>query len=493
MVRLLNKMHRPSVLRWVASALLAICCADVAAYEIVKGPAPTVDSQLHWSAYRRFSSSEGLPGATVNALAQDKDGFVYAGTDNGLAQFDGHAWHKVVLPQNNETSVVLKLLALDDNSIWIGTDNAGLYRYAQGAITAVALPVGASETDIEALTTAAENAAYVGTSRSIYQCTADRCTEIVAARSLQVAELLVGVNDDRRCLWVGTNEDGLYRIEGLESATPVLANWHLSDKELGSRSVRALAQWGGNDRQDLWVGTGFGLARISHQKIVSYGAYENERLNGVSSLLPGRNAEGNDVLHVGMFISGIAEVNLDGTWTIRNRANGLPEDYVTALYQTDMDLRTPVLWVGTQNAGIARRDAGVWSSFDERSGLPDHIIHGMGELDFPDGVRTQWIGTSDGAVRWHGQRWEAWLPPAFQHAVVNTMVRADANVWVGTDFGLINASNGAAFQAGLSQSGLPGAIIESLYYEEAEDRPGTLWIGTHYGTRQSTRQNAQEN
>ncbi len=476
-------MRRPSLLRWLALTSILVCSiAHAAPYEIVKGPAPMVDSQLHWSAYRRFSSSDGLPGATVNALAQDKDGFVYAGTENGLAQFDGHAWHKVVLPPNNETSVILKLAALDDNSIWIGTDNAGLYRYAQGAITAVALPIGASETDIEALTPAAENAAYVGTSRSLYRCTAERCTEIVAAHGLEVAELLVGVNDHRRCLWVGTNEDGVYRIDGLDDAMPVRANWHLGDKELGSLSVRALAQWGGNDRQDLWVGTGFGLARISHQRIVSYGAYENQRLNGVSSLLPGRNAEGNDVLHVGMFISGIADVNLDGTWAIRNRANGLPEDYVTSLYQTDTDLRTPVLWVGMQNAGIARRDAGVWSSFDERSGLPDHIIHGMGELDFPDGVRTQWIGTADGTVRWHDQRWEAWLPPAYGHAVVNAVARAGANVWVGTDFGLIDANSGAAYEAGLSQTGLPGAIVESVYYEEADNRQrGTLWIGTHYG------------
>jgi signal transduction histidine kinase/DNA-binding response OmpR family regulator len=418
-----------------------------------------------------------LPGATVNALAQDKDGFVYAGTENGLAQFDGHAWHKIVLPPNNATSVVLKLIALDDGSIWIGTDNAGLFRYVRGAITAQALPASATEMDIEALAAAGKNAAYVGTSESLYRCDPDACREISAGRGLQVADLLVGTFDDRRCLWIGTNVDGLYRIDGIDDATPVRADWHLL-KELGSVSVRALAQWGGNDGKDLWVGTGFGLVRISHQRIVSYGATDNDRLNGVSSLLPGRNAEGNDVLHVGFFVSGIADINLDGTWSLRNRANGLPEDYVSALYQTDTDLRTPVLWIGMQNAGIARRDAGVWSAFDERDGLPSHIIHGMGELEFSDGLRTQWIGTSDGAVRWHKGHWESWLPPAYRQAVVNAAVNADGAIWLGTDFGALVTRPGASGDTTVRLNDLPTAFVESIFHP---DEDHDVWLGTHHG------------
>ena len=476
-------MQPSSRLRWYAAALLLFnALADAAPYEFLKGPAPSVEPQFRWSAYRRFSSSDGLPGSTVNALAQDKDGFVYAGTENGLAQFDGSAWHRVVLSPTGATPTILKLIALDDGSVWAGTDNAGLFRLAKGVATSRELPVGASETDIEALAPAGRDAVYVGTSRSLYRCDPGGCKEIVAGRGLEVSALLVGTTEDRMRLWIGTNDDGVYRIENLDAADPNRADWHLGAKELGSPSILALAQWGGNDDKDLWIGTGRGLVRISRQRIVSYRAYDEELLNGVSSLLPGRNDEGSDVLHVGMFRSGIADINLDGTWSFRTRSNGLPEDYVTALYQTDSDLRTPVLWIGMQNAGIARRDAGVWSSFDERNELPDHIIHGIGELEFPDGVRTQWIGTSGGAVRWHDRRWETWLPSAAQHAVVNTIARMGERVWLGTDFGLVDAGSKTAEKMGVNASNDSDFVIEALHDEKnADGNPGTLWIGTHHG------------
>ena len=489
MVCSINKMRRASFLRWLALASLLISCVNdaVAAYDVhprgigpytfIKGPAPSVDTELYWSAYRRFSSADGLPGATVNALAQDKDGFIYAGTENGLAQFDGHAWHKIVLPPNNTTAVVLKLLALDDGSVWIGTDSSGLFRYERGSITAQTLPAGATESDIEAFAASGRDAVYLGTSQSMYRCDPTVCREIAAGRGLQVATLLVGSFDEHRCLWVGTNEDGLYRIEHLDEATPVRADWHLTT-ELGSASVRALAQWGGNDGKDLWVGTGLGLVRISNKNIVSYDAHDDNGLNGVSSLLPGRNEQGNDVLHVGFFVSGIADINIDGTWSLRNRANGLPEDYVSALYQTDADLRTPVLWIGMQNAGIARRDAAVWSAFDEREGLPSHIVHGMGELDFTDGVRTQWIGTSDGAVRWHNRHWESWLPPAYRQTVVNAAVNADGATWLGTDFGAVITRRDASGDSTTRLNDLPAAFVESVFHQEGE---AGVWLGTHHG------------
>ena len=481
-IRSPNNMLGPASLRWLALILIVVCAiADATAYEIVKGPAPIVDSRLQWSAYRRFSSSDGLPGATVNALTQDKDGFVYAGTENGLAQFDGSAWHKIVLPPNNASSVILKLVALDDGSIWIGTDNDGLFRYAHGSVTAQALPPGASEKDMEALVAAGKNAAYVGTSRSLYRCEPHACTEIKAGHGLEVAALLVDTFNDRRCLWVGTNEDGLYRIDAIDDTEPTRSDWHLGGKELGSPAVRALAQWGGNDGRDLWVGSGLRLVRVSHERIVFY-ADKNERSNGVSSILPGRNAEGNDVLHVGLSSGGIADINLDGTWSVQNRSNGLPEDYVTALYQTDTDLRTPVLWIGMQNAGIARRDAAVWSSFDERNGLPNHIIRGIGELTFPDGLRTQWIGTADGFVRWRDHRWEPWIRGAHERSVVNAAARMGDDIWLGTDFGLIDIRPDGSEAPPLDETALHGTIVEALHYEEGDTgQPGAMWIGTHYG------------
>src|ERR1700710_498505 len=149
-------MARPFTLRWLrALTVIALCnSAHIAAYEMIKGPAPTVDTDLRWSAYRRFSSTDGLPGNTVYALAQDKQGFIFAGTETGLARFDGRAWHKIDLPIANQNSMILRLNVTDNGDVWVGTDDAGLFRYAHGVISAVPFPKSAEESDIEALASA---------------------------------------------------------------------------------------------------------------------------------------------------------------------------------------------------------------------------------------------------------------------------------------------------------------------------------------------------
>ena len=232
------------------------------AYHVADAPAPLVDNTFRWSTYRRYSSSDGLPANTVNALIQDGDGFVYAGTENGLARFDGRAWHRMALPVANENSMVLKLARTRDGALWIGTDDYGLFRASNGVIVPVALPLASKEKDIEALIAADASSVYAGTSHSLYRCDARQCVEIAAARGLEVAALMSGDAGNGPCLWIGTNLSGVYRIDRMDTNTPVRSDWHLGPAELHADAVRALAQWGGNDGKDLWVGTGLNFARV---------------------------------------------------------------------------------------------------------------------------------------------------------------------------------------------------------------------------------------
>ncbi len=475
-------MRRFRLRRWLIVACLAVAPSGFAAtpYEIVKGPEPGVAPGFRWSAYRRFSSSDGLPGSTVRAFAQDKQGFVYAATENGVARFDGRAWHKLALPVAQRNSVVLTLTSTNDGAIWIGTDDSGLFRYLPGApVSRVALPSGATENDIEALIPATTNSAYVGTSQSLYRCDEKRCEEIPAGRGLQVAALLLGEWQGEHCLWVGTNVDGLYRIDGIDRPNPRRANWQLGTAELGAPTVRALAQWGGNDGKDLWIGTGSALARLSSKHIVLYAATSSVR-NGVSSLIVGRNQQGVDVLRVGLYTQGVGEINLDGTWTITNRSDGLPDDHVLSLFQTDTDLRSPVAWIGLQNGGVARRDAATWSAFDERNGLPSHLVETLGQLDMPGGLATPWIGTAAGAVRWHDQRWQPWLPEELQHSEIHALVQSGDRLWLGTNDGLVSVQGNVARTLEPPDSERLGIIVQNMLAQRDSDDEKTLWFGTHH-------------
>ncbi len=76
---------------------------------------------------KNYSVEEGLSEGNVSCLANDKLGFLWVGTDNGLNRFDGFSFHKY---QNNPhdtnslSSNYISALTVDSSGkVWIGTEN----------------------------------------------------------------------------------------------------------------------------------------------------------------------------------------------------------------------------------------------------------------------------------------------------------------------------------------------------------------------------------
>src|SRR5579871_1112366 len=82
-----------------------------------------------------WTQAQGLPQDTIRAITQTPDGYLWLGTDEGLARFDGYDFITFTkdngsLPSNSITS----LLAGHDGNLWIGTPN-GLTRYRDRVFT----------------------------------------------------------------------------------------------------------------------------------------------------------------------------------------------------------------------------------------------------------------------------------------------------------------------------------------------------------------------
>ncbi len=471
--------------RRLVGAIFAVwtTLAGATGYELVRGPGPTPDTDLRWVSFRRFASAEGLPQNTVYALAQDRAGFVYAGTEEGLARYDGQRWRRIAFADDvaAQRPYVTQLAAAPDGALWIGTDRDGLFVYRDEALHAVALAGPAAAPDIEAIRADGEHGVWVGTSRGLFLCDARRCAEIEAARGLQVAVLEPVETAAGTSLYVGTNLDGLYRIDDAY-AHAHRADWHLGRADgLPNDAVRALASFGGDGGGDLWIGTGRGLARRTRDRLVVYGEAEGLPAGGVSALLPTRAADGTPVLIASLYFGGLAEFREDGRWRLTNSANGLPDNSVYALLETDRDRHPPVLWAATGHSGVARREFGSWSAFDERNGLPHRVVLGIGEARFLDGHDSIWIGSLAGSVRWNGESWQIWLPERYARRVVFRVVRDGDHLWVATRGGLLRVGANEVREYTVDNSALPGETVIALHLQTAGDAAGTLWVGTHHG------------
>src|SRR5262249_17290039 len=81
-----------------------------------------------WNIYqfghRSWKIDDGYLGSRPDAVAQDRDGYLWIGTANGLFRFDGIRFTKWDPPGDSPSlGLVLSLLADRDGSLWIGTDD----------------------------------------------------------------------------------------------------------------------------------------------------------------------------------------------------------------------------------------------------------------------------------------------------------------------------------------------------------------------------------
>lgn len=84
----------------------------------------TANSQSIFSTI--YNMDNGLSNNRVNAITQDKNGFMWFGTDDGLCRFDGIKFKTYILSDyidENASSYITHLFIDSKNMMWIGTNN----------------------------------------------------------------------------------------------------------------------------------------------------------------------------------------------------------------------------------------------------------------------------------------------------------------------------------------------------------------------------------
>lgn len=79
--------------------------------------------------FRTLGINDGLSQSTVNAILQDRKGFMWIGTKDGLNQYDGQVFRTFQKENSSLGNNFITALYEDcDGDIWVGTD-AGVYIY----------------------------------------------------------------------------------------------------------------------------------------------------------------------------------------------------------------------------------------------------------------------------------------------------------------------------------------------------------------------------
>ena len=489
-------MRRSSCVNWLSFLFSLLLTGSLAALAF---DSPRELSQF---GHEVWLTENGLPQNTVHAIAQTRDGYIWIGTEEGLARFDGIKF-TVFDKQNTpelRSNYIRTLLADRQGALWIGTAQ-GLVRMLNGKFTLFTSNEGLPSETIQAVYEDREGNLWVATTNGLGLFKSGGLTTFTTKERRIGGSIQALFEDAGGALWIATP----YGVGQIKDGK--FTNFTVRDG-LGSNSVRAIQQdrdgriWFGslggltsfdgsrfttyttrdglpNDRiislhaqrdGGLLIGTAGGLCRFTDGRFTGFNAGGALSTSTILSLL--EDLEGN--VWIGTESGGINLLK-DTKFTTYTVANGLSNDLAKSVRQD----RDGNIWIGTDGGGLNLLKNGKLSVYTTRDGLSSNVVLAL----FSDNAENLWIGTPDGLNRFNQGKFTIYTAA---DGLANNDVRSISsdrrgNLWIGTRGGLTRMRDGV-FKTFTEVDGLPNDLITTLY----EDAAGNLWIGTFGGLSKLT-------
>ncbi|MDW8478763.1 MAG: hypothetical protein RML12_01315 [Xanthomonadales bacterium] len=358
----------------VILTMAALVPGMAAAYPIVPAPPETRSGEFEWGAWRDFAGA-GLGNDSVYAVLRTSDGFVYVGTESGLLRYDGRRFEAVAAIPSRRCFTLAEAAG---GRLFVGTHGAGLFVLDLRGGSARAMPLPAQR--VYDLSADGQGGIFASTGEGLWHCpgSGGDCAPYAVAAGLPVYRTRLASWRGSPVLWLGLAEGGVRRIADPLGPSPRLEPI-LIREGLPNDLVRALLVWP-ETGEDLWIGTGRGLARYDGERLVRYAGESGFPEAMVFGLAAGLSARGEPELYVALRPGGLVLVSPDGQWRRWTAAQGLPSNEVQSIWTGGQPAE---LWLATLDASLLRREPSRFQAIDERFGLPDRLTYGVGETDLP--------------------------------------------------------------------------------------------------------------
>jgi signal transduction histidine kinase/CheY-like chemotaxis protein len=371
--------------------------------------------------FRYYGAENGLTNLAVKVLFQDRVGFLWAGTENGVFRFDGQRFQRYGPEEGLPHEVVLSLGEAPDGSLLAGY-RVGLYRLNGNRFEAVPL-AGAGIDSYSAIKFDGEGRTFIGTRGGLVVATRPVEGSGLALRTLATpagadGPEAYGVFLEAGAVWYGCGA-GLCQMTGEKVTLYGEAEGLPKGKWMSIRRDGSGDLWVHDQRKFAVMRSGRARFDASNPGFPqTAGGAQLEVDDGGRLLVP--TIEGLTISERGHF-----------------RTVGKGQNLQAAVYSVLQD-REGSIWLGLAGHGLARwRGYREWEGFTEASGLGSDLIYAI--LPLRNG--TVLAGTEDGLYigRKTLDRWTWKKHPAVGRMPVHALqLEQDGSVWLGTE------RNGAA-------------------------------------------------
>lgn len=307
---------------------------------------------------KTWQSDAGLPHNTVTSLIQTLDGYLWVGTADGLARFDGGEF-KVFRSTDTPALGSGRIRSLScgrDGVLWIITEEGSLVRHEAGKFTMLRLSSDANKPD--AFTGAAEDltgALWLSTAAREIARWDGRDYKIVARGSGPEPMELRGGADGNP---VVVSSDGLKRVEG-ESLVSVFRN--------ETKTTGRFLCTGANDT--YWFQSNRDTIRWSADGVAKQAGWPTPDGIEIRSAREDRTGR----VWLSSQGGGVFRKDVRGSLLAITTREGLGSNDVKVVFED----RVGDIWIGTDGGGLSRLTRPLVTRFDASHGLPSGRVMGL--------------------------------------------------------------------------------------------------------------------
>ncbi|OFY44257.1 MAG: hypothetical protein A2X18_01200 [Bacteroidetes bacterium GWF2_40_14] len=415
--------------------------------------------------FSSFSKLQGLRHDQVRAIAQDKMGNLWLGTDDGLTRYDGKYFSHYTTEQGLNNNLILSVLRDKKENLWFGTFNGGVTRFDGRYLTNFTTKEGLPSNVVNCIFQDSRGNIWLGTGAGASKYDGKSFTNFSIKEGLTHNDVRAILEDNSGNIWIATNGGGISIFNG-STFSNYSENEGLIQNFIGNLFK--------DSKGNIWLGSASkGVARFDGERFAIF--TETEGLGGNAIRTITQDEEEN--MWFGTTDSGLTK--FDGKYfTHYGLKEGLSSDYVRCFLN---DLKGN-MWFGTRGAGFTRFDGNLFTHLTTNEGLTNSRVMSI----LKDTTGNLWLGTFGGYVTKYIFGKEDSLKHNYfsifgdKEGLRNTRIYSilqdnKGDFWFGTDGWGVSKYDGKATTTYTTDEGLCNNAIRKVY----QDRNNNYWFASY--------------
>lgn len=408
-----------------------------------------------------FTTSNGLPQNSVEAILQSQDYYLWLATQEGIAKFDGFQFR--IFNKKNTDAIKHNYFSTifedSQGNIWFGTIGGGLVVYNGVDFLSYTIEDGLPSNFIRDISEDKFGAVWIGTDNGLILFHEGNLIQ-TPSNIFKQASIHSIIRDNNGNMWLDVEGIGLFVYD-----TSIVKRYTHLDGLPASSINRIFYSSDGS----YWLGTnGSGLVRIFNDKIEILDESKGIADNIITAIFE----DSDGFIWVGTSRSGV-NIIYDGKVIEHLYRNfGLTNGRIRSIYQDSEE----AVWIGTNGGGVAKCSEGKVRAYTSINGLCSNNIQSI----FQDSKGNVWVGSDAvGVTKYSNNKFECFTTEMgiSNSHILSIAETPDGSIWFGTNGGGLNRILGDIISIYNRETGLSSNLIRSML----TDKNGNLWVGTNGG------------